>query len=416
MKSTGFERGARFGVVTGLGLILAACGGNDGANNGPGRIPPASGYGQYGQSGSPYPSFPPYNPAAPVQQPAPGYGEQAGAPPSYSPYGAPPAGDGYQPQWVNGGQGSEAAPYQSAPQPSYPQPGYPQAEGYPAPAHPPAAGYPPPGSAGTGDSNFRANDRTAYDAVGYAEGVGGGYGGGADSGCNPSGVFAVHASLGPGSYVEVTALDSGRTVLVCISGPGYLSNGRLIGLSPLAMEQLGLTGSRMPVRVRKVNPPEQEKATLRNGGKAAERMQTPPALLSVLRNRLGGQAGTSSATVPVTSPSARPSAAPRPAPNRAPGDPFIVEQSGTRAPARPSPRPAAVAPAPVRGGYIVQVGAFSSRDKAIAVARKLGGGVSQIGSLWRVRTGPYASEGAARQGANRAVQAGFSTAKVMLND
>jgi rare lipoprotein A len=58
-----------------------------------------------------------------------------------------------------------------------------------------------------------------------------------------------------------------------------------IELSPAAAQQLGV-GSDAAVRVRRVNPSEAERALLRLGHTAPERMATPKPLLAVLQRRL----------------------------------------------------------------------------------------------------------------------------------
>ena len=103
----------------------------------------------------------------------------------------------------------------------------------------------------------------------------------------PSAFTAAHKTLPLPSYVEVTALDTGRTILVRINDRGPFANDRLIDLSAGAARQLGITGQGVTgVRVRKVNPPEQERAALRSGRSVAERIATPESLLRVLNMKL----------------------------------------------------------------------------------------------------------------------------------
>uniref|UniRef100_UPI001F2FB324 septal ring lytic transglycosylase RlpA family protein n=2 Tax=unclassified Novosphingobium TaxID=2644732 RepID=UPI001F2FB324 len=121
-------------------------------------------------------------------------------------------------------------------------------------------------------------DQLNYDAVGTAVAGEG------------AGISGAHKTLPLPCYVEVTALGSGRTILVRLERRGPMSNDALVELSPDAIAQLGLPpGGRGSVRVRRVNPPEQERAVLRNGGHAPERMETPEGLLKVLRRKLANQ-------------------------------------------------------------------------------------------------------------------------------
>jgi rare lipoprotein A len=123
-----------------------------------------------------------------------------------------------------------------------------------------------------GDTVFSPANAMNYDAVGYAS-VGG-----------PTvGVSAAHHTLPMPSYVEVTSLTSGRTILVRVERRGPMDSTHAIELSPAAIAQLGLSSDgRAPVRVRRVNPLETERALLRSGMNAPERMVTPKPLLAVL--------------------------------------------------------------------------------------------------------------------------------------
>lgn len=322
-----------------------------------------------------------------------------------------------------------------------------------------------------GGVTYTPADTVSYDEVGYASWYGEEQSGNATASGEdflPDAVSAAHRTLPLPSYVEVTSLDTGRTILVRVNDRGPFAKDRLIDLSRGAAKQLGISGGGVAaVRVRRVNPPEQERATLRNGGRAAERIETPETLLTVLRRRLAeqprpsetviraadrpvgstGGAVAAQAAAPVqppvkappksrertpTPPAARPAAtpaphwaapAPRPVTPPAPsGDPFIVEQAGqARVPApaptrAPSPAKAASTLSTRSGGYLVQVGTFSTRERALNVARAIGASVAQTGSYWRVRLGPYASQAAAQDGVRKAASKGFAGARIVAND
>lgn len=127
-----------------------------------------------------------------------------------------------------------------------------------------------------GDTVFTPANAMNYDAVGYAS-VGG----------PATGVSAAHHTLPLPSYVEVTSLVSGRTILVRVERRGPMDSTHAIELSPAALAQLGATADgHAPVRVRRVNPLETERALLRAGMNAPERMPTPKPLLAVLQRRL----------------------------------------------------------------------------------------------------------------------------------
>ncbi len=104
-----------------------------------------------------------------------------------------------------------------------------------------------------------------------------------------SGVSGAHHTLPLPSYVEVTSLDSGRTILVRIERRGPMEGNELLALSGAALDQLGVAAG-APVRVRRVNPPEEHRALLRAGQPAPLRMDTPMPLVEVLRRKLPAQA------------------------------------------------------------------------------------------------------------------------------
>ena len=268
-------------------------------------------------------------------------------------------------------------------------------------------------------------DTLNYDAVGQAvkdDGVG---------------VSGAHRTLPVPSYVEVTALDSGHTVLVRIDRRGPLSGPGLVELSSQAWAQLGLSGQSASVRVRRVNPPEQERALLRAGKEAPRRMDTPPGLLGALNRKLA--TGTAKPTVLTPPPASAAVAAPlavsgpvakaqAPVPSPSP-PPAKADASAYMAKPVPAPKPVPVArpvaekppvaarPAPEAKppvhGAAVQVGAYGTRTRADAAARAVGGSVSAAGKLWRVRMGPFADGDAAVAALAKARRAGYAEARIL---
>ena len=161
---------------------------------------------------------------------------------------------------------------------------------------------------------------------------------------NPDGITAAHRTLPLPSYVEVTALDTGKTILVRVNDRGPYHGNRLIDLSLGAARQLGITahGSRL-VHIRVVSPPEAERDALRRGMPVATRMRVSPAELTVLRDR-----------------------------------------NSWRAPVQTR------AEIPAGGGpYFIQVATFSAKRRADIMAAALGGWVDTLGATHRVRLGPY---------------------------
>jgi len=95
-------------------------------------------------------------------------------------------------------------------------------------------------------------------------------------------ITAAHPTLPLPSYVEVTTIDSGRTILVRVNDRGPFARGRVIDLSRGAARLLALAPD-APVRVRVVEPVEADRARLRHGKAAEPRADASPAILGRLR-------------------------------------------------------------------------------------------------------------------------------------
>ena len=223
-------------------------------------------------------------------------------------------------------------------------------------------------------------------------------------------VTASHRTLPLPSYVEVTELNTGKTVLVRLERRGPMTNSRLIALSAGAAAQLGITADGAPVRVRRVNPPEPERALLRSGQPASPRMDTPKSLLAVLNRKLDGAKPVLQPIPPEVVASAVPGAAPSPSPSAAPPKAAPVARPASRP--SPSPAPVVTAAPAASGSLVIQAGAFSSKDRAEAMATKIGGQVSRVGNLWRVRKGPFASRAEADAALAQVRSAGYSDARI----
>lgn len=232
--------------------------------------------------------------------------------------------------------------------------------GYGAPSGP--EGGPDTGEGPQGSSRLRPGEER-YDRVGHA-----GYAGAGE------GVFALSGVLPQGSHAEVTALDSGKTILVLIRGQG---NG-LIELSGGAARQLGVTGN-PPVRVRRVGVTGQDATMLAAGQPAPMRADAPPALLAGLRRRLG-EAPRETASTPPPRPTSRP--APRP------------PQAATR-------------------GLFVQIAALSNAARARALANDLGGIVRPGGGVYRIQLGPYPNSAAAERARADVARRGYRDARII---
>ncbi|RDV06854.1 septal ring lytic transglycosylase RlpA family protein [Sphingorhabdus pulchriflava] len=268
-----------------------------------------------------------------------------------------------------------------------------------------------------GATTYTPEDTSNYDEVGFASWYGKELQGNQTANGEtfvPGAITAAHKTLPMPSYVEVTALDTGRTILVRINDRGPMANDRLIDLSEGAARQLGISEQGLaPVRVRRVNPPEQDRAVLRANQPAGTRLDTPESLLKVLRDKLAKmpKPETPKVAAPevVTTPPAKPVSAPakvttKPATTKTPA---IVE------PAKSAVRE--VKAVSTKAGYVVQVAAFSSKANADQLAAKLDAKVvaSADGKLHRVRFGPFASESEAKAALKNAQAKGYPQARLL---
>lgn len=249
---------------------------------------------------------------------------------------------------------------------------------------------------------YTPRDVIDYDDVGYASWYGQEFAGRATANgetFNPEAFSAAHKTLPLPSYVEVTSLDNGRTILVRVNDRGPMDNRRLIDLSQAAAKQLGITDKPTAVRVRRVNPPLSEREQLRAGLGVPDRLEPPESLLKILRAK-------AAALPPAASVPAVAVATPKPLPATKAPDPAAKPVVAKPVP-KAAPKPA------VTGPFIVQVAAFSTKARADAAAAKVGGTVSATGNLWRVRMGPFADEAAAKNALANAKANGFGDARII---
>jgi rare lipoprotein A len=227
----------------------------------------------------------------------------------------------------------------------------------------------------------------SYDTVGYAD----------VQSFRPTGAFAAttisiaHATLPVGSFVELTALDTGRTIVAVVGAQSY--DGPAFTLSPGAAQLLGV-GDHAAVRVRLVSPSGPDQIALRSGRSASPRIDAPDGLLRALRKRLPDEMV---ATTP-----------PRPMPPVTRRPPVPAPQPGARYAPPPETRQAA------RGvTFIVQVAAFSTRDRAQTAAREVGGRIVVAGSVFRVQLGPFADAASAQRARDEVARHGYGDARVI---
>lgn len=275
----------------------------------------------------------------------------------------------------------------------------------PEPRPAPIAGAPP---LSNGPSGTAGAGTQAYDTVGLATWYGDlerGAATASGAAFDPNAIAAAHRSLPLGSIAEVTALDTGRTILVRITDHGPSDPRYEIGLTRGAANLLGAKGGATSVRVRAVTASAADMAALVRGEAASSRMDAPPALLAALRRQLPAPAPPSPSPTPTkvaTQPARR---APRA------GASYSPPHTDRGVPPSKSAAPPA---APVGSGrYVVQVAAFSTQARADALARALGGSIQPVGALWRVRLGPFRDAAQAQRARDGAVRRGYGDAKIL---
>lgn len=201
------------------------------------------------------------------------------------------------------------------------------------------------------------------------------------------GMTAAHPTLPIPSYVRVTRVATGKTVILRINDRGPFLGGRVIDLSYVAAHKLGvLSPGSAEVIVERIMPEQ-----ITNGTALAS--NAPPA-------RPIAAATSTPTPTPLPPP---PAPATQATPNNTAGVPTVATLPLTAAPAS-SATPAAA------GSVYLQLGAFSDPARAQAIAARAAAqvpnqaGVSVnvelgAGNLHRVRVGPFASTEAATQAA-----------------
>jgi rare lipoprotein A len=267
-----------------------------------------------------------------------------------------------------------------------------------------------------GGVTYTPVDQPSYDAVGYASWYGEAFHQAATANGErfDQGWFtAAHQTLPLPSYVEVTALDTGKTILVRVNDRGPFAANRMLDLSRRAADELGVTGQGVAkVRVRRVYPAEADRMALRSGRQPAPRANATPQMLVALRARLGEARTASVATPPRSAQAGSGPVQTVELPASGVG-PTAAGSDSSAAPVHANlPAPATVTPVATAGSYFVQIGAFSDRARADALAGRLGARVDVNGALARVRLGPYPDQATADAALSRMRGEGYSDARV----
>ncbi|MES3153038.1 septal ring lytic transglycosylase RlpA family protein [Sphingomonas faeni] len=182
---------------------------------------------------------------------------------------------------------------------------------------------------------------------------------------DPAAMTAAHRTLPLGSFVEVTSLETGRSILVRINDRGPGRRDRMIDLSRAAARLLGTDRRQVvAVRIRTIVPTLLDATLLRAGKAAAPRMPTLTRIAAV------------------------------------------------------DPLPARRTLPPFEAGhlYILQVATFSNHPRATALAGRLGATVTARGGLYRVRLGPFADVSSLQRVRDAVAERGYGDAQVLPTD
>ena len=220
------------------------------------------------------------------------------------------------------------------------------------------------------------------------------------------GLHAAHRSLQLPVIIRVTNLENGRSILLRVNDRGPEKLGRILGASPRAATLLGMTPGRATQISLSVDAEKSRAAAEGLPGHA------PPPMAIIAAPR---------AAV------AREELAPLPGTREAPRREIQALPSVTAVSELPTPARAAIGPLPEAitqgtprpGRLFVDVGEFSRRDAAEAVAARLPGArISQQGrgrnANFRLALGPFAEVAGADFALERTLAAGLSGARIIV--
>ncbi|RMF08212.1 MAG: septal ring lytic transglycosylase RlpA family protein [Alphaproteobacteria bacterium] len=208
---------------------------------------------------------------------------------------------------------------------------------------------------------------------------------------NMHALTAAHTTLPMPSFVRVTNLENGRSVILKVNDRGPFVGDRIIDVSRRAAQLLGF----------------EKQGTARVRVQAVPGPEAPPAVQLAAARRMAPPAGQP------TTPAPRDTVAPSP-----PAVPVVAVEA-----AAVDPPSVAVDPAGTAERVYIQAGAFSAYLNARRVAEgleKLGrvelAPVSRDGRyIYRVRVGPLASMGEANNLLNQVMALGHDTARIVVD-
>lgn len=174
---------------------------------------------------------------------------------------------------------------------------------------------------------------------------------------DPGALTAAHRSLPLGSFVEVTSVETGRSIIVRVNDRGPGRRDRIIDLSRGAAQALGTDRHAVAnVRLRAIIPAA---AAMRAG----------------------------------------------------------IMPGYTRVASIDAPGPRRPMPALVPGrAYALRIATFSNEDRARALARTLDADVERVGGLWRVTQGPFTDAKSLQRARDAVAARGYGDVQILPED
>lgn len=223
-------------------------------------------------------------------------------------------------------------------------------------------------------------------------------------------ITAAHRTLPLPSFVRVTNLDNGRSLIVRVNDRGPFAHGRILDLSRRSAQLLGMERqgtARVRVQIL-AEESRQLAAAIRGDGGPAETKASAAPRIGVSSEPLPPPGAQASKPAPVVR-----KEPPPPPPRAAPMDVANLDLSAQH-----------VAVSPVKPTNLyVQAGAFSRHDNAERVSTRLGvfsrpkvtSVVSGQQEMFRVRIGPLASLDEADTMLEKVISAGYPDARLVVD-
>jgi rare lipoprotein A len=221
---------------------------------------------------------------------------------------------------------------------------------------------------------------------------------------DPDAMAGAHPTLQLPAIARVTALDTGRQILVRLNDRGPSDPGRLIALTPRALALLGSNGATpLRVRVQVEEGMSRRVAADLEGDQAPQPKVTAAPVGEVRQEALAAPGATlappRTAAAPIAKPTAEPAAMPVP---------LRLPETVTRVP----PRPGALAIEVASFGALRYASLLQDRLRALG-ARVETDETAPSESAYRVRIGPLSSVAQADAMLRRVIAAGYPDARII---